>query len=309
MARKIKPGTRAVSGILLVDKPAGETSNRTLQRIKKLYAARKAGHTGTLDPMATGMLPICFGPATRVSGLMLESSKQYRVTARFGTATDTGDATGSVIAESERVEPSAAEIEATLGALRGRIEQVPPMYSALKHQGKRLYELARAGQEVERKPRVVEIHELELEQVSWPDLVLRVHCSKGTYVRSLVASLATALGSVAHVAELRRLMVGRFTEEQMIPVERLESAAESGFAELDSMLLGVDAALMDRPPVAVSEADACSLVHGQRVQLAAGAVEGSVRIYAPDQRFIGLGYLSAFGELQPARIFVAETLG
>ena len=309
MARKIKPGTRLVSGILLVDKPAGETSNRTLQKVRRLYAASKAGHTGTLDPMATGMLPVCFGPATRVSGLMLESSKQYRVTARFGTATDTGDASGKTVATAQPDEPTRDKLATALSGLRGRIEQVPPMYSALKHQGKRLYELARAGEEVERKPRAVEIFELELEQLCWPELVLRVFCSKGTYIRTLVADLAASLGSVAHVAALRRLAVGPFAEEQMISWDRLEAAAESGLPALDRLLLGIDAALMDRPAVTVSESDAGSLINGQHIRLAAGAPEASVRVYGPGERFIGLGNLSASGELRPARIFVVETLG
>jgi len=305
MARNAKPGTRSVSGILIVDKPAGETSNRTLQRTKKLFCAQKAGHTGTLDPMATGMLPICFGPATRVSGLMLEASKRYRVTARFESATDTGDATGQVIGEKRRSQPALSEIEIAAAELTGHIEQIPPMYSALKHQGRRLYELARAGQVVPRKPRSVEIMELVIEDYSWPEVTLQVHCSKGTYVRSLVTDLAAALDTMGHVAVLRRLAVGPYREEQMIEGDGLEAAAEQGLEELDSLLLGIDTALMDRPAVTVSESDAQALRKGQKVRVEPQHPDDSVRMYASDGSFFGLGKLEASGELKPFRIFLA----
>jgi tRNA pseudouridine55 synthase len=309
MARSVKPGTRPVSGILIVDKPSGETSNRTLQRTRRLFGARKAGHTGTLDPMATGMLPICFGSATRVSGLMLNASKRYRVTARFGSATDTGDANGTVISESICGEPGLNELEAAVASLRGPIRQVPPMYSALRHQGRHLYELARKGQVVEREARLVEILEFEIESRCWPEVTLHVHCSKGTYVRSLVTDLAAALGSVAHVSALRRLAVGPYGEELMRPFETLEAAAEEGCEALDRLLLGIDTALMDRPAVTVSSTAAQVLCQGQRVQVDGMAAAESVRVYAAGGSFIGLGQLAASGELKPAQIFVGETLG
>jgi tRNA pseudouridine55 synthase len=303
MPRGIKPGTRPLAGIVLVDKPAGFTSNRVLQQTKRLFRAQKAGHTGTLDPMATGMLPICFGAATRVSGLMLEASKRYRVTARFGIATDTGDASGTETERSDAQAPSTGDIECRVVGLTGRILQVPPMYSALKHQGRRLYELAREGKEVPRAAREVDIHELTIETLDWPYLTLSVHCSKGTYVRTLVTDLAAALGTVAHVAALRRLAVGLYEESQMVGLETLEQAEAEGFEVLDRCLLGIDTALTDRPAITVSEADSDALRYGRRVMLTPQSPVESVRLYDPGGGFIGLGEVAASGELKPAQIF------
>jgi tRNA pseudouridine55 synthase len=183
------------------------------------------------------------------------------------------------------------------------------MYSALKHQGRRLYELARQGQVVERPARIVEILEFDLEKLSWPELTLRVHCSKGTYVRSLVTDLAAALGTLAHVSALRRLSVGPYGESQMVSAEALQTAAECGYEALDRLLLGTDTALMDRPAVTVGETGAKALCQGQRVQLDGAAAAESVRVYSADGRFIGLGQLAPSGELKPAQIFLVETLG
>jgi tRNA pseudouridine55 synthase len=305
----IAPGDRKLprqlAGIVLVDKPQGLTSNRILQKTKRLFQARKAGHTGTLDPMATGMLPICFGAATKVSGMMLESSKRYRVTARFGSATDTGDATGTVIDRDAGPAVPIDVLRAAVDRMVGPIRQIPPMYSALKHEGKRLYELARAGKEVPRKAREVEIFELTIESFEWPDLTLQVHCSKGTYVRSLVVDLAQAVGTVAHVAALRRLSVGPFAESQMVGFDELETAASEGLESLDRLLLDADAALVDRPAVRVSEADGVALRQGRRVALVSPESEGSVRIYDAEGRFVGIGDVDRTGAVRPARIFPA----
>jgi tRNA pseudouridine55 synthase len=303
MPRGIKPGTRPLAGIVLVDKPAGFTSNQILQQTKRLFRAQKAGHTGTLDPMATGMLPVCFGTATRVSGLMLEASKRYRVTASFGMATDTGDATGTAIERCDRDAIAMDDLVRAVAGMRGRIYQVPPMYSALKHQGRRLYELAREGIEVPRTARAVDIHELTIEAFDWPHLTLFVHCSKGTYVRTLVTDLAAALGTVAHVAALRRCGVGFYEESQMVGLETLEQAATHGLESLDRWLLGIDSALADRPAITVSQADGEALRHGRRVMLSLRQPDASVRIYDAGGSFIGLGELGASGELKPARIF------
>lgn len=300
-----RPVPRPLAGIVLVDKPQGYTSNRILQKTKRLFQARKAGHTGTLDPMATGMLPICFGAATKVSGMMLESSKRYRVTARFGMATDTGDATGTEIERSDGSAVATDALQAAVARMRGRIRQIPPMYSALKHEGKRLYELAREGKEVHRKAREVEIFELAIESFDWPDLTLVVHCSKGTYVRTLVSDLAIALGTVAHVVALRRLSVEPFAESQMVSFDALEAAATEGLDSLDRLLLDADAALVDRPAISVSGADSLALRQGRRVALPAAEVEGSVRIYDPDGRFVGIGDVDPDGALKPSRIFPA----
>lgn len=304
MPRADPSGTRPTAGIVLVDKPGGLTSNRVLQRTKRLFQARKAGHTGTLDPMATGMLPICFGAATRVSGLMLESSKRYRVTGRFGIATDTGDSSGIPVAERDAPVLTIDELTPVIETFTGRIRQVPPMYSALKHGGRRLYELAREGREVPRQAREVEIHALAIESFEWPALTLSVHCSKGTYVRTLVADLAAALGTVAHVTSIRRLAVGPYAESQMVTLDTLETAAAEGLQSLDRWLLGVDTALVDRPAVTVSESDGTALRQGRCVLAApAGHPIGSVRIYDAGGGFVGLGELAISGELRPVRIF------
>jgi tRNA pseudouridine55 synthase len=298
-----RPVPRPLAGIVLVDKPQGYTSNRILQKTKRLFQARKAGHTGTLDPMATGMLPICFGAATKVSGMMLESSKRYRVTARFGVATDTGDATGTQIERCEYPVLTIEELQPAIERMVGRMRQVPPMYSALKHEGKRLYELAREGIEVPRKAREVEIFEFVLESFEWPDLTTLVHCSKGTYVRSLVADLARSLGTVAHVAALRRLSIEPFSESQMVSFGQLEAAADEGLESLDRLLLNADAALVNRPAIRVSEAQSVALRQGRRVTLTAAEPEGSVRIYDPAGRFVGIGDLDGSGSIKPSRIF------
>lgn len=305
MPRKPKPGTRPVAGIVLVDKPSGDTSNRILQRVRHLFKAQKAGHTGTLDPMATGMLPVCLGSATRVSGLMLDASKSYRVTARFGIATDTGDATGVVTSRSEAARPPAESLEAAVAGLRGRLMQVPPMYSAVRHEGRRLYELARQGREVRRAARAIDVFELKIESIDWPRMTFHVHCSKGTYVRTLVTDLAAALGNLAHVEALRRLSVGPYQESQLVSLETLEAAADQGMDRLDRWLLGIDTALMDRPAIRVSPSEVAALRHGQRVSVPPEHPDASVRIYDAGGAFVGLGRLTASGELHPARIFPA----
>jgi tRNA pseudouridine55 synthase len=303
MGAGVSKETRSLVGIVLVDKPAGLTSNRVLQKTKRLFNARKAGHTGTLDPMATGMLPICFGAATKVSGLMLESSKRYRVTATFGVETDTGDATGAEIRCVDLEAPQPEQVRAKADELTGHISQVPPMYSALKHAGRRLYELARQGQEVERKAREVEIFTLDVEEIAWPDVTLLVHCSKGTYVRTLVTDLAAKLGTVAHVSALRRLSVGPFEESGMVPFETLEQDAACGLEQLDRWVIGADAALLDRPAVTVDAVGATALRQGQRIPIGEADGQGSVRIYDPGGKFVGLGEVEPGQSLKPARIF------
>lgn len=295
--------TRAIAGIVLVDKPSGVTSNRILQKTKRLFQAEKAGHTGTLDPMATGMLPICLGAATKICGVMLDSSKRYRVTATFGVATDTGDATGTPSERRDGPPVSLDDIRTTVGRMTGRLKQVPPMYSAVKHQGKRLYELAREGREVARTAREIEIHGCEIDAFDWPRLTLSVHCSKGTYIRALVSDLACELGTVAHVSELRRLSVGPFEEDRMVTLDALEEAAGAGLDQLDRWLIGPDAALVASPSVCVSAEDSDALRHGRRVPAPGFGPEPQVRIYDPDGRFVGIGELDCTGTLKPVRIF------
>lgn len=221
---------RRVDGILLLDKPEGMTSNRALQRVKHLFAARKAGHTGSLDPLATGLLPLCFGEATKVSGFLLEADKRYRVTCRLGITTTTGDREGEPLQRRPVPVLDDAAITAVLQRFIGRIEQVPPMYSALKHKGERLYHLARQGIEVERAPRAVTIHDLVLLARGEEELELEVHCSKGTYVRTLCEDIGEALGCGAHVTALRRTALGPFVDVSMVTLEQVLEVSDQGYA-------------------------------------------------------------------------------
>jgi tRNA pseudouridine55 synthase len=302
MARRRASG-RDVRGVLLLDKPAGLTSNRALQRAKRLYQAAKAGHTGSLDPLATGMLPICFGAATKLSGYLLDAGKTYAVTAELGVATDTGDADGSVTARSAAPAPSLPQVHAALQSFVGESTQVPPMYSALKQQGRRLYDLARAGVVVERAPRSVRIHSMALDRYAWPELVFTVSCSKGTYVRSLVVDLAEVLGTLGHVTALRRLAVGPFSAEHMVGFEALDGAAAEGLEALDRLLRPMDSALGERPSVTLPAADERVLRDGGRIQ-ARQLPGGLVRLYAQEGRFIGVGEISPEGELAAHRLFL-----
>ncbi len=295
---------RDVRGILLLDKPSGLTSNRALQRVKRLYGAAKAGHTGSLDPLATGMLPICFGVATRLGGFLLDAAKAYRVTARFGVATDTADADGAVTERLDQPRPTVAALRDGLGRFLGEIDQIPPMYSALKQGGKRLYELARRGVVVEREPRRVTIFELALERYAWPDAELYVRCSKGTYVRSLVVDLAAALGTVAHVAALRRVAVAPFEGEPMATLEQLEAlAAAGGTNALDARLLPPERALAGWPEVLLSRDAAERLAHGQAVTADPAWPEGRVQIYREPHELMAIGEITADRRLAPNRVF------
>ncbi len=293
----------AVDGLLLLNKPAGITSNGALQVVKRLLGARKAGHTGALDPAATGMLPLCFGEATKVSAYLLDADKSYRVVARLGEATDTGDADGKVIGSAPPPEIDAAGWEAILDGFRGEIDQVPPMYSALKKDGKRLYELARQGETVEREPRRVTIHELVLLEARGARLVMRVRCSKGTYIRSLVEDIAKAAGTLAYTANLHRERVGGFRERDMLDVADVERLAGEG--RLGDALLPIDAALADWAEVTVSAGDAQRFANGQALPGPAGT-PGLTRVYAAPRRFLGIGERGPDGRLSPRRVFHPE---
>jgi len=291
-----------VNGFLLLNKPAGMTSNQALQKVKRLLKAKKAGHTGSLDPAATGMLPLCFGEATKICAYLLEADKTYRVTARLGEATDTGDADGQVIETAMVPELDRQKWEELLSGFLGDTTQIPPMYSALKKDGKRLYELARKGEVVEREPRPIRIDEIELTEVSGSRLVFRVHCSKGTYVRSLVEDIAKAAGTVAHTARLHRETVGSFRAEDMLDMSGAVKAAEAGPSELRERLLPADAALTSWSACLVSEADEERFCGGQCV-VCDSREEGLVRVYGPGDRFLGIGRLSGDGTVLPKRIF------
>jgi tRNA pseudouridine55 synthase len=294
-----------VDGLFLLNKPAGLTSNQALQKVKRLLAAKKAGHTGSLDPAATGMLPLCFGEATKVCAYLLDADKSYRVTARLGEATDTGDAEGTVIEEAEVPPLSPADWERLFERFTGEIEQVPPMYSALRKDGKRLYELARKGQVVEREPRKVRIHELSLLEAQGRRLVFRVRCSKGTYVRTLVEDLAKAAGTVAHTAALHRETVADFDPADMLEMRYAEELAADGPGPLRRRLLPADAALKRLPARRIAAEAAGRFVGGQAVAVApdTDAPGREVRVYEDGERFLGIGETAGGGIVAPRRIF------
>jgi tRNA pseudouridine55 synthase len=295
---------RDVEGVLLLDKPIGVTSNAALQQVRVLFRALKAGHAGSLDPMASGMLPICFGQATKICSFLLDASKTYRFTARLGERTDTGDADGTIVAKMPIPELSEAQIKTTLHSHLGEQQQVPPMYSALKHQGQRLYELARRGEEVERAPRRIVIESLELLRFAGDELEVNVRCSKGTYVRVLAEDIASRLGTVGHLIALRRLQVDPFEERSMRTIEQLTMLANEGFPKLDGQLLATDQALLHLAAAEFDEAGQDALLHGQS---ASGRVPDKptewMRMYGPHGVFLGLGEAIGASAVQPRRIF------
>jgi tRNA pseudouridine55 synthase len=294
---------REVDGIVLLDKPEGISSNAALQRVRRAYRARKAGHTGSLDPLASGLLPVCLGQATKACALLLDADKSYRFRLALGRSTSTGDREGETVATAPVAPFDAGVVQRHASAFMGESMQVPPMYSALKHEGQRLYRLARAGVEIERAPRRVRIDRLEL-QASGPDwLDFEVACSKGTYVRSLAEDLARAMGTVGHVVCLRRLGLGPFDGMPMHTLDRIEEAASAGEG-LDAMLLAVDVALPELPAVQLGAAEQDSVLQG-RVVPALGPGASQVRIYGVGGRFLGVGRMSAEGaRLSPERIMV-----
>jgi len=297
---------RRVNGILLLDKPSGMTSNAALQIVKRLYRARKAGHTGSLDPLATGLLPLCFGEATKVSGFLLDADKRYRVVCKLGERTTTGDAEGEVLEQRPVENVTGASLRKVLEGFVGEIEQIPPMYSAVKHKGERLYKLARQGVEVEREARKVDIHSLELRDFSPPVFEIDVHCSKGTYVRTLVEDIGELLGCGAHVTALRRLAVGPFDDSQLIDMETLEATAAESMAALDRLLLPMESGLAQWPGVRLSGDAAFYLRQGQPVLVPQAPTEGWVRLYEGESRFLGMGEILDDGRVAPRRLMTAS---
>lgn len=297
-----------VDGILLLDKRGGVSSNRALQEVRVLYRARSGGHTGSLDPLATGLLPLCFGEATKFGGHLLESDKRYQVVAQLGTRTDTGDRDGTVVEEKPVPAFDGASLEAGLQSLRGALEQIPPMHSALKRDGVPLYKIARRGETVERAPRRVTIHAFTVVAREANRLTLDVHCSKGTYVRTLVEDLAAKLGTVGHVAELRRSTVGPFGPDGLVTFEELQALAADP-AALQAKLLPMDAGLKGWPEVRLGSDAAAFIGHGNPVQVGPGpdggpdgkGPVGTVRIYGP-RGFLGLGERDPAGVLTPKRL-------
>jgi tRNA pseudouridine55 synthase len=294
-----------IDGLLLLNKPAGLTSNQALQRVKRLLNAKKAGHTGSLDPAATGMLPLCFGEATKVCPYLLNADKTYRVTARLGIATDTGDADGKEIDSVDVPAKSGEEWAEVLRTFMGESEQIPPMYSALKKNGKRLYELARKGITVERDSRPIRIDEIELIEAAGTRLVFRVRCSKGTYIRVLVEDIARSVGTVAHTARLHREGVGDFLAKDMLDLSALEADAVDGSSVLQKRLMPPDTALTGLPAVTVSAADGQRFSVGQALVGHDSEPSGLVRVYDDGPRFLGVGEVSEGGTIAPRRVFLA----
>ncbi len=296
---------RPLVGILLLDKPAGITSNRALQITKRLYRAEKAGHTGSLDPLATGLLPICFGEATKIAGYLLGARKAYAAECRLGVVTDTDDAEGAIVRE--RCVPSLDNdaIRAQLAALTGRITQIPPVYSALKQQGVALYKRARRGEEVAAAPREVDVHTFELLQHDSDRLRLHVECGSGTYVRALVRDLGEALGCGAHLTTLRRLWVEPFIQPRMTRLEELERLhTEGGDEALDALLLPIEAGLIEWPVLELDSKDAQAVTHGCRIR--ADTTPGCYQTRDRDGRLLALAEVDVLGQIRILRGFAGH---
>lgn len=302
MSRQRKKRGRNISGILILDKQAGLSSNGALQHVKRLFNANKAGHTGNLDVPATGLLPICLGEATKVSAYLLDSNKTYQARCRLGVTTTTADAAGEVLSTSDVPELSESDLEKAFEKYTGDIEQVPPMYSALKQDGKRLYELAYKGIEVERKARNITIYGIKLIELSQDEFEMKVACSKGTYIRTLAEDIGKELGCGAHILTLRRLESGPFKESQMITPEQLQEVAGAGFEQLDELLLPMDSALAHLPEVRLSGDVSYYLCQGQSVTVSGLPESGRLRIYDETGDFIGIGEVSNNGQLSPKRL-------
>jgi len=291
----------AVNGMLLLDKPGSISSNLALQKVKRLLNAQKAGHTGSLDPLATGLLPICFGHATKISGMLLNSDKRYDVAIQLGIKTDSGDCDGNVIERSD-VNVTQSQIEDVLGHFRGQLSQIPPMYSALKHKGQPLYKLARKGIEIDREPRQVTVYDLSLSSFKDSVIDLSVSCSKGFYVRSLAMEIGEALGCGAHVSMLRRTGVSIFSIEQTITIAQLEVLESPEHRQ--RLLLPTDHALGHLPRVDLTKKSSHYFCQGQAVRSLQAQQAGMTRLYSENNIFLGLGEVSADGSIAPKRLFI-----
>jgi tRNA pseudouridine55 synthase len=296
---------RNISGILILDKPEGESSNYSLQQAKRLYHAAKAGHTGSLDPLATGVLPLCFGEATKISQFLLDSDKAYRASIKLGIKTDSGDSQGTPVAEHDASRIDEEQLQRALVEFRGEIEQIPSMYSALKHKGVPLYKLAREGKTVERKRRKVCIHRLELIEFNRGSLVLDISCSKGTYIRTLTDDLGDVLGVGAHVTALRRTRAGPFVIEQARSPESIALAyKEGGFDAIDELLVAADLAVQELPALDLPFITADYIQQGQAVIVRHAPTQGLLRLYR-ESSFIGIGEILDDGRVAPKRLFVS----
>ncbi|WP_375751189.1 tRNA pseudouridine(55) synthase TruB [Vibrio sp. HN007] len=309
MARRRKG--RPVNGVVLLDKPTGISSNDALQKVKRIYFAEKAGHTGALDPLATGMLPICLGEATKFSQFLLDSDKRYRVIAKLGERTNTSDSDGEVV-ETRPVKVDRGQLERCIAKFRGTTDQIPSMFSALKYQGKPLYEYAREGIEVPRESRKITVYEIELLRFEGDEVEMEVHCSKGTYIRTIVDDLGEMLSCGAHVTYLRRTGVSHYPYEKMVTIEQLEAMLEEAREQdiqpkelLDPVLLPMDTAVQDLPEVNLIPELTDMVQHGQPVQVFGAPAEGQVRMTSGEEKlFIGVGEIDDDGKVAPKRLVV-----
>lgn len=303
MARRRRKG-RNISGIVVLDKAQGLTSNAALQEVKNLFDANKAGHTGSLDPLATGVLPLCLGEATKVSQFLLNSDKTYQARIKLGIRTDSGDSEGNVIETCSEFVLTRKAIEKALRQFKGEIEQIPPMYSALKVNGVPLYKLARKGETIEREPRPITVFSIELTAFENDELGLKIACSKGTYIRTIADDLGQALGCGAHIIALRRLQAGAFTEEDCVSADFLREEIEKfGIDRLDRYLIPMDEAVSDLPEVILPNITAGCVKNGQAVFVKHLPAEGLVRLYDEEQ-FIGIGCIDDDGRVAPKRLIV-----
>lgn len=286
---------RALDGILLLDKPLGLSSNQALQQARRVFQAEKAGHTGSLDPLATGLLPVCFGEATKLCGLMLDADKAYSARVRLGTRTSTGDAEGEVVATSDAGAVTIDDFSAVRQRFLGPIRQIPPMYSALKRDGRPLYELARAGEEVDRAPRDVVIHALDFGALMGGELELTVTCSKGTYIRTLAEDLAAAVGQCAHLSALRRTRVDPFSGRRLWTLDELQSMADAGLEQADGALLPLSSAVESWPQLRLSDALIRRLSRGQAIECPRKGLPEDVAVALMDES----GLLRAVGRIGP----------
>lgn len=303
---------RDVNGLIVLDKAPGLSSNAALQQVKRIFEANKAGHGGSLDPLATGLLPLCFGEATKVSRFLLDSDKKYRARMKLGVRTDSGDSEGRELAVREEFSVTRPQVEQALERFRGEIEQVPPMHSAVKVQGTPLYKLARNGQVIEREPRTVRIYEIALTDFAPRELEIELACSKGTYIRTIADELGQMLGCGAHIVALRRLAAGGFTEQDCVTAGFLEQEKESrGMAGIDCHLAPIDQPLAFLPTVVLPDIAANQIRSGQAVLVRHLPAEGLVRMYhkvCESERFIGIGAIDDDGKVAPKRL-ISETAG
>lgn len=291
-----------LNGIILLDKRKGVSSNQALQELKHLIGAKKAGHTGSLDPMATGMLPICLGEATKISQFLIDQSKIYEVEARFGQSMDTGDAEGQISGISDIIEHTKDFWSQIIDRFHGEINQIPPMYSALKHKGRRLYKIARSGRTVERSPRKITIYSIDIKNISKDSIRFSVHCSKGTYIRVLVEDIAKSAGMLAYTSFLRRVRVGQFDQFRMIEISELKSKFSEHNESLDQHLIPIEHALFNFQNLKLSHSQAKKFLNGQRLQLKLNG-SGPIKVFDQDQNLLGIATQIDNSVIAPKRIF------